>query len=175
MTSRRLFLMIAGASLASCAQQNAGSSSIPQQVLDDVGYAFAGLTAALAGVNQANPTLISPPNMVSINSYLTAGQTLLSQVRANLAAASTGGMLQQIEADLNAALSILASLPIPPPYSTVITAAAIIAPELEAIINQQLGRKSMRAAAFRSERASGMDLPQARQVVRQAASGTIGR
>lgn len=159
--TRRHTSMLMLASLAAC---QSGGGANTQQILADIEASFQSLVAVDTTIVRLYPDVIPASAQPKIEAFLGAGIDLLQQVKSNL---SDAQLWRQIEADLNAALNILASLPIPPPYSLAIAAAAVLAPEIEAIINSRIEQPPA-AKAIRTKH--NLNVEQARAIVRDRAN-----
>jgi hypothetical protein len=148
----------AAAALAACA----GTSLTPAVVIADAQSAL----AALKGILPNLSALIPAATLGQIGTDITAGQGLASSLSSNLPATSGATVLQQVEGYLNAALTALAGFPlIPPPYSTIIQAAAVVLPSIEAWVNSVVAQPTAAASPRVAALARGMTLAQARSVL----------
>lgn len=168
MIHRRSFIACASAlAFAGCAQGSGGNVNIPQTVLNDVNLALGGLMVVVPEIEKDLPNLLTAEQASIVMDYVTKAQSLLNQIATNMQSPEVASEIQQVEVDFNAALNVLDSIPlIPPPYSTIIHAASVVAPELEQMLNTQFGFQMTRARQLLA-RHSGpqMSLPAARTVL----------
>jgi hypothetical protein len=159
-------LIPAGALLTRCASTTS-TGTVPQQVLNDVTAALTTLSANLTTIATTNPTLIPAATMTTIQTDIATAQQAVATISAQTAATAGASVLQTVEGYLNAALNTLAAIPlIPAPFSTVIMAAALIAPEIEAFVASVVGTPTVSATPPKlAFSASGMTVAQARAVL----------
>jgi hypothetical protein len=141
---RRLFcstaLFSVGAALAACAGSGGTAGPpTPAQIIADASGVLTALSASLAAMAIQVPTLIPPATLATLQANLAAGAKALTSISTAMAASASASVIQQVESGINSVLSTLASIPlIPPPYSTVIAAANVLVPVLEAVVGNYL-------------------------------------
>ena len=121
--------------LTDCTSLSSPATTIPAQYIVDASAALATLSAGVATTSATNPTLIPPATVTKIEADIATAQTALAQVSTSTTVAAGETHLQQIEAGINDTLTTLAAIPlIPQPLAGIVQAAALIAPEIEALI-----------------------------------------
>ncbi len=124
--------------LAGCAGQTA--AQVSAAIVADLTGALRGVVNTVPGIVKADPTLLSPALQAKVTSQATQGLGVLAAVQTSMAATVAAPALAKAEADLNAVLGALAAVPlIPPPYSLIIAAAAVVAPAIEGYISGVTG------------------------------------
>jgi len=157
-------------SVAACAN---GTGTTPAQVIADAQGAVTGLQTALHQVEVTNPTLIPAPLASRIDGDLTKAQAVASVLTTGLPAQAGAVSAQQIEGYINDVLDVLAGPPvnglIPAPANQAVAAVAIVAPLIEAYVNQYLPQPAPKAAASldraRLAALAPMSVAQARMVL----------
>lgn len=151
--------------LGGCAGLNFGNA-VPkaQQVVADVDLAISDLLAMAPQLPTIDPS-ISASLVSTITSDLTAAETEIRQLGTDLTSPTSLGVLQAVEKDFNAALAILAGVPLPMPWGGVVAAAVVVAPELEAFLNSKLGVNEKRALVRKQEMAPTMSIAKARGIL----------
>ena len=133
--------MLGTTALAAC-----GTTVTLGAVATDASLAVTSLQKAVAGIETANPTLISAANQATIATVLTTAASLVSGISATTAASAGASVVQQIDSAINTVLDIAATLPlIPPPYDLAIGLVASLAPAIEGGLNALLGLTSAAA------------------------------
>lgn len=136
--------------LAGCAGQT--PAQVSAQIVTDLKGALQGVLNAVPAIAKADPTLFSPTQQANVTSVATQGLGVLTAVSASMAATAAAPALAKAEAALNTVLASLAGLPIiPPPYSMILAAAAVVAPMIEGYVSSITG-----AAAAAPQPAVGM-------------------
>lgn len=114
----------------------------PAAIIADAQAAATGLSAMLAGLTTAFPTLLPPATVANLKANLATAQTVAATLSANTPASTAATAVQQVLGVVNALLNTLAAPPlnglIPAPFNIAVAAAAIIAPEMEAFVAQFL-------------------------------------
>lgn len=114
--------------------------AIPASVIAQTQAMVTGLNAMVQEINVSDPTLIPPAQMTVITKDLADAQQALSLLHAGMSASLGAVIVQQAAGDVNSLLVVLAAPPIngllPPPFGVAAKAAAIIAPLLEAYVQQ---------------------------------------
>ncbi len=161
--------------VAACAGQTA--AQVSAQIVTDLNNAIAALSNAVPAIAKADPSLLPAAVQAQILSDAAQAQGVLTSVSNSMTATAAAPALQKAEADLNAILAALAAVPlIPPPYSMIIAAAAMVAPMVEGYIATLLGTPTKAAPAptmLAARYGSGMTLSQAEQQLAAAAKGQI--
>ncbi len=165
--------------VAACAGQTA--AQVSAQIVADLNNAIAALSNAVPAIAKADPSLLSVSVQTQIQTYAADARGVLTSVSTTMAATSAAPALSKAEADLNAILAALAAVPlIPPPYSMIIAAAAMVAPMVEGYIATLTGPspatapKAATAPTMLAARyGSGMTLSQAEQQLAAAAKGQM--
>lgn len=146
MNRRSLITAIPIGALAACAGQTA--AQVSAQVVTDLNNAITSLSNAIPAITKASPTLIPAGTQTQIMAYLADAQGVISALSTSMTATAAAPVIQKAEGDLNAVLAALAMVPlIPPPYSMIIAAAAMVAPMVEGYLNSVLGVSPTKAAA----------------------------
>ncbi len=127
-----------GLALIGCASSStAPSPRMPAQIIADANGAVIGLGVAINGIAASSPGLIPPATVAALQGILAQSDSTLTSLSTSLPAPAGASILQQVGGSLNSILTTLALFKsIPPPYSTLISAAAIIVPGLEAFVGQ---------------------------------------
>jgi len=137
--SRRAILGVPVAvTLTSCA----GMVLTPAQIVTEAATVAKGLSGAMTQLASADPNLIPASTLTTLQGDLTLAQGAASALNASLPASSGASTVQIIDGYINAVLNTLAAPPIngliPAPFNMAVTAAALVAPDLEAFVNQYL-------------------------------------
>jgi len=148
----------------------------PAQIVSYAQTAASGLAGVLKGIVAADPSLIPTATAATIVGYLNDAQTVAGGLAANLSAPAGATLVQTIDRDINAVLSALAAPPIngliPAPFNEAVAAVAIVAPTLEAFVNQYLPVAPVAAASLTRAKFAAvapMTVPQAVAVLAQYA------
>jgi hypothetical protein len=146
-----LLLVLAG-SLAACTQPSSGqpqqvvSSNTPAIVVTDTNAVVHGLQGMLAQLVSEQPALIPPDALAKIDSALADADAATGKLSAGLAAVVGATQVQIALGDINAVLDAMAAPPIngllPPPYNEAVAAAALLAPGMEAFVQQNLANNT---------------------------------
>ena len=147
----------------------AGTTLTPAQVVSYAQTAVSGLAGAFKALVAADPALVPTATATAIVGYLNDAQVVAGGLSANLTAPAGATVVQQIDTDLNAVLNALAAPPIngliPAPFNEAIAAVAIVAPTLDAFVNQYLPAAPVAAASLARAKvaalAPAMTVPQA--------------
>ncbi len=146
--SRRAIL---GAPIAVALTRCGAAPLTPAQIVTESDAAAKGLSGALTQIASADPTLIAPGTLVTLQNDLTQAQGAASTLTSNLPAASGAAIVQTVEGYINAVLNTLAAPPIngliPAPFNLAVAAAALVVPDLEAFVNDYLPAASAVAPA----------------------------
>ena len=138
LTRRTIAFAVPALALASCA----GVALTPAQIVADAGTLANGLSGALNGLVAAYPALIPAATAATLQSDLLLAASAASSLSASVPATTGASTAQTIDGYINAVLNTLAAPPIngliPTPFNSVIAAAAIVVPEIEAFVNQYL-------------------------------------
>ena len=130
---------IAALALTGCAN---GTGMTPASIITQATVAVTGLQGALKQVEATNPTLIPAPLASRIDGDLTKAEAVAATFSAGLPASAGALTAQQIEGYVNDVLDVLAGPPvnglIPAPANQAVAAVAIVAPLIEAYVNQYL-------------------------------------
>lgn len=173
--SNRIRELVFGAALAlsACATP---SPVTPATVINDVQTSVKGLQLALTEITKANPNLIPPSEVARLTSDLTDAQAASASLAANLPATFGADTAQVVIGDINDVLNVLAGAPvnglIPPPANEIVAAVAVVAPGIEAYVQQYLPKAaaSPEVASARATLAAAkpMSLDAARKVLAAA-------
>jgi hypothetical protein len=142
----------------------------PEQVVVDIGNMIPALQTTVQTLSTQTPPIISPPVAAQIQGLLTQAKTLDANLSANMTATASAPVIQQIETDLNGVVTALAGLPIPPPYSTYVQAAAVLLPVVEAFVTSVIPTPAPAPAPAVAAKAGAMTPDQARLVLEGAAA-----
>lgn len=161
--------------VAACAGQTA--AQVSAQIVADLNNAIAALSNAVPAIAKADPSLLPAQVQAQIQTYAAQARGVLTSVSMSMTATAAAPALSKAEADLNAILAALAAVPlIPPPYSMIIAAAAMVAPMVEGYIATLTSTPPKAATAptmLAARYGSGMTLSQAEQQLAAAAKGQI--
>ena len=172
-TTRRTLLSTAALlPLAACAGQTA--AQVSAVIVTDLGNALKAIGNAVPAIAKADPALIPAAVQAQVVALAAQGAGVVSAVSASMTATAAAPALAKAEADLNAVLSALAAVPmIPPPYSLIIAAAAVVAPMIEGYISGITGAAAAPAStsvrAMVARVAPAMTVAQAEAVLAGAA------
>lgn len=122
----------AAALLAGCSSLPWFSNSSVQQAATDmstIATAFKNILPQLGTVQGISASLVAEAGTIVADL-----QSLAAQVAQAASTAAAQPQVQQFEADLNALVAALAGLPLPPPISTALAAAAVLLPVIEAAV-----------------------------------------
>lgn len=156
-------MLAAPIALTGCVQ-NQQQQQQEQTVYNDIVLAYDGVSNSFNALTAQNPNLLDPVVVAGVQGDLNAGRALLAQLQQN---ANNPDAWVQVETDLNNALAVAASLPLPPTAQLVIDAALAILPEVESYINQQFHKQPAQTAR-RATPHRRMSVDEARQTLRQA-------
>lgn len=124
--------------VAGCAGQTA--AQVSAQIVTDLTGALQGVINAVPAIAKADPTIFSPSQQANVTTVATQGLGVLKGLSASMAATAAAPALAKAESALNTVLASLAGLPIiPPPYSEILAAAAVVAPMIEGYISSITG------------------------------------
>lgn len=114
-------------------------TNTPAAIVTLAGTTATALLNAVKGIAMAEPTLIPAGTLTLIETDLTTAVAEATQLSTSLAAAEGAGLVQEINAGINATLTMLAGSPvnglIPAPFNEVVAAAAFVAPTLESFVD----------------------------------------
>jgi len=128
-------IALAGAiALAGCSSSTTGT--VPpvtlQSVANDVNLLATGLNNALS---QPSVVALIPPTIEpKIQAALADLTSLASTVAASASSGATQASVTTVENDVNTIVAALAGLPLPPPAPTILTAAEVLLPVIEAAV-----------------------------------------
>ena len=180
MLRRNLLLGTTALSVTACAGKTV--DQVVVTVAADASTIANGLTGVLAQLGPLASTYgISGATMALIGTAVAGLQSVATQVSGATTAASAQPMVQKIETYVNTIVSALAGLPLPPPISTALMAAAILLPVIESAVGLIINSAS--PGARLSAAAPTMTPDQARLILKGAAvkagvvniSGTGGK
>lgn len=123
-----------------------------------------GMAGALSQLGQLGIAGLTPQIAAEFGVYVGDLKQLAAKLQTALTEAQAQGVVQQIEAAVNAAIGVLAGLPLPAPISTILQAAAVALPMLEQLFNMVVPVQTKARAG-----AAGMSDEDALKVLRQAA------
>lgn len=139
MTMRLPVLLLAMA-IVGC---TTGSSHVTsQQVIADISIALDGLSRAVPALAAQKPPAVPAPVAEEAMLRISQAKALVAAVGPGTPPSEAGTVLLKADAYLNAVLTSLAGLALPPPYGTAITAAIVLEPIIAAsiqafILNEQ--------------------------------------
>lgn len=135
MISRRTLMTMTSSvallALAGCSSM--ARSGLAKQVVDDVAAIAGGLQAVLGPLSTI--VGISPSTLATVSNLVSGITAVAQQVSAATTTSAAQPLVQQIEADVNAVVAALASLPLPPQISMALMAAQVLLPLIEAAVN----------------------------------------
>jgi hypothetical protein len=153
-TRRSLGLALAAAPLAACA----GVSL--QTVASDVSIIADGMKGVLVQLGALSIPGLTPQLMAQIGGYVADLQSVAAVISGTSSVDAAKPLVAQVETLVNAIVGALAVLPLPPPISTALQAAAILLPVIEMALGMVTGQPKAKAGA--------MSADQARMVLRGA-------
>jgi len=128
-------IALAGAfALAGCSSSTTGTVPLVtlQTVANDVSLLATGLNNALS---QPSVVALIPPTIEpNIKVALDDLTSLASTIAASTSAGATKASVTTVENDVNTIVAALAGLPLPPPTPTILTAAEVLLPVIEAAV-----------------------------------------
>jgi hypothetical protein len=128
-------MMAAGAAaLAACSSTPSPPGTLPAQILADVTGALNQLASVIPSLTKTTPPVLTQSVETTLLADVNYAQGFMATVSSSTPAASGVTVLARAEGYFNAVLVALLPLPIPAPFSLIIVAANVIAPELEALI-----------------------------------------
>jgi len=157
--SRRAFLGVAAASLgagalAACAAIDPNAT--PQENLanvvtdvNDIAGAFMKVLPQIAAINGV-PTSVIATVTSAVDEMQVVAQALS---KAALSTTAAQPLVQKIETDVNAVVDAVASLPLPSSVSSVIQAASILLPIIEAAVNLSVTTPAVKASSMSPDEA----------------------
>jgi len=154
---RRSFLL-GSTALAGCATF---SANFKQGITDALNLAN-GLETMLANLGPLN--IVGSDLLAQIGTYVADIKGFASSLQGSWSDTSAAPLVQQIEDTFNKILAALGSVPLPPPISTIVAAAQVIIPFIEAAVGLVIPASQARAKAV------GMSVDQARQILSNAAT-----
>jgi hypothetical protein len=133
MISRRSILAVTPlAALAACAGQSADQTIAT--VAADANTIAGGLQGVLAQLGPLNVPGLTPSVISTVGVAVSQIQTVAASISGVTSAAAAQPLVQKIETYLNTIVAALAGLPLPPPVSTALQAAAILLPIIEVAV-----------------------------------------
>ena len=177
MTRRGLAALSASAlALTACGRSGTVQVTVAQvqQFLGSALSIVNALDGAFSALGKVQPPVLTPGQAGSVTTSLMTARAAITGLQGQLAGAAAldtstvSATLNTIDTALNAVVNVAASLPmIPPPYSVVVQAAAVLLPVAEATINPlivQVAGASPSVARLRG----GMSVGEARNVIQIA-------
>jgi hypothetical protein len=122
-TRRSLGLALAAAPLAACA----GGTSL-QTVASDVNIIAGAMKGVLVQLGALSIPGLTPQLMAQIGGYVADLQSVAAAISGTSSVDAAKPLVAQVETLVNAIVGALAVLPLPPPISTALQAAAILLP-----------------------------------------------
>ena len=165
---RGLFaLVILPAFMFAGCSSTTGSASPPTQVLADASGIVTALGNAVTQIGVQSPGLIPDAQITQIKSYISDANSLLGSLSASTAANESATVLNQVCNDVEAVLVTLTKTQsLPPQYVSIVQAAAVVLPIVQAFVNATLGIVNPAPApAAVSAAQSHMTVSQARHVL----------
>lgn len=160
--SRTILASGAGLTLWGCATANQVASTVAQ----DASLIATGLKGALANLGALNIPGLTADKVMTIGLAVAGLQTVATSLLMATTTAVAQPLVQQIETDLNAIVGALAGLPLPPPISTALQAAAILLPVIETAIGMVLPPTAPATPAARLAASVTMTADQARLILK---------
>lgn len=142
----------------------------PYQVVTDIGTMIPALQTTVQTLATQNPPIIAADVAAKVQALLAQAQTLDNSLSGSMAATQSAPIVQQIETDLNGVVTALAGLPLPPPYNTYVSAAAVLLPVIEAFVTSVIPQPAPAVTPAVSAKAHSMTPDQARMVLEGAAA-----
>ena len=126
-------IALAGAiALAGCSSSTSTTPTTLQTVANDVSLLATGLNNALS---QPSVLALIPPTIEpNISAALADLTTLATTVANSTSSTATQASVTTVENDVNTIVAALAGLPLPPPAPTILTAAEVLLPVIEAAV-----------------------------------------
>jgi hypothetical protein len=162
--------VVALLSMSGCASNGTTPAVTPYQVVTDIGTMIPALQTTVQTLATQNPPIITPAIAAKVQALLLQAQTLDASLSGSMAATQSAPIVQQIETDLNGVVTTLAGLPIPPPYNTYVTAAAVLLPVIEAFVTSVIPTPAPAPTPVVAAKAGSMTPDQARLVLMKAAA-----
>lgn len=153
MLRRNMLIAVPVLTVAGC--QVPASQTI-SNVVSDVQIIGDGLQGVFAQLGQLSLPALTPSIMSTVGNAITNLQKVAAALGAVNTTAAAQPLVKKIETYVNAVVSALAMLPLPPPISTAIQAAAILLPIIETAVG---------LAIPQTPKASSMSPAQARMVL----------
>jgi hypothetical protein len=140
-------LALPALALAACGTPTGTATVDPTQAIADAGI----LTKGIAGVYNAlvllYPGAVSGPDQTKVAADLAAARAALTGLSAVAPALTNATSLQGIETAVNDVLGIISSIPgLPPQITAGVTAATVLLPLIEVVVNQLQGKTVVAAA-----------------------------
>jgi hypothetical protein len=144
-----------------------GNGTTPTQVLADASAIVNALGNAVTQIGVQSPGLIPDAQVTQIKSYIADANSLLGSLSASTAANESATVLNQVCNDVESVLVALTKAQnLPPQYVSVVQAAAVVLPIVQAFVNATLGVVNPTPApAAVSASQSHMSVEQARHVL----------
>lgn len=141
---RRHFLALApSVALGGCLT---GPDQAIATVANDAKLIASGLQGVLVQLGNLNVAGLTPAILATVGSAVTNLQAVADAIAGVATNAAAQPLVQKIETYVNTIVSALAVLPLPPPISTALQAAAILLPIIEAAVGMVLPASTARAA-----------------------------
>lgn len=145
MNRRTLLAAMAISPLAACSSTTPPDPNLSQAV-QDVNALSAGLSGMLAGLSASGAAGLTPDVLATVNGAIANLKTAAAAIAKTATAVAAQPVVQQVEGYVNTVVSVLGALPLPPPISTVLEAASVLLPIIEAAVGLLTPAAKMKAA-----------------------------
>lgn len=153
--NRRYFLAASTLALPGCTLTgNAPNTTVDSAislVANDAGLIANGLQGVLTQLPALNISGLTPAILAEVGSDVADAKALAVALAGATSAAAAQPIVQKIETYVNTIVSTLAVLPLPPPISTALQAAAILLPVIEAAVGLIVGPQASRGGMAANE------------------------
>jgi hypothetical protein len=153
-TRRQTLALMGGTMLAGCSgTATPPIATVTADVVADLSQIATGFETALPALVATTPPVLPATTLATVETDTNQVITLAKQVTAVTTASAALPTVQQIGADLNAVVGIAAGI-VPPPYGTMLAAAAVLLPIIETTLQGLLGTITPPAASAKLKSAA---------------------